>query len=465
MDKPCILIIDDDPSLRKTLTDILTFKGYATLAAKDGAEGLSLLHKNVVDLALIDLGLPDMPGLEVLDTIKATHSFIEAIILTGKATLDSAIEATNRGAFSYLVKPYEIDRLLLQIKRAIEKQQAQKKITRNSIELQKMNTELKALYGVSQAISKTMDLEELLSEVLKVLAETEIFNFEIKEAIFLAEGQEMRLASFISLSETELEPCNEIQAGECLCGQALQTEEIIIAKICSENSRHRLCNPAVHPHGHIIVPLKVAGVVVGLLNLYIQPETEVNDEMVRLLSAVASQMGIAINNARLFENTKKSSLHDALTGLANRRFMEIEFAKRLETAKRYREALSIIMLDIDHFKNYNDTRGHQEGDGLLVKLADILLGQVRKTDYVFRYGGDEFLVILPKMGLDMAHETAERLRRAVEAEGRGLTICLGVVSLNESLQEKDTLIGAADKALYRAKANGRNRVAVGNVSQ
>jgi diguanylate cyclase (GGDEF)-like protein len=69
------------------------------------------------------------------------------------------------------------------------------------------------------------------------------------------------------------------------------------------------------------------------------------------------------------------------------------------------------------------------------------------------------------MGLDMAHETAERLRRAVEAEGRGLTICLGVVSLNESLQEKDTLIGAADKALYRAKANGRNRVAVGNVSQ
>lgn len=461
MDKPCILIIDDDPGLRKTLTDILTFKGYATLTAKDGAEGLSLLHKNVVDLALIDLGLPDMPGLEVLDTIKTTHSFIESIILTGKATLDSAIEATNRGAFSYLVKPYEIDRLLLQIKRAIEKQQAQKKITRNNIELQKMNTELKALYGVSQAISKTMDLEELLSGVLRVLAETEIFNFKIKGAIFLVEGQEMRLASFISLSETELEPCNEIQVGECLCGQALQTEEIIIARNCSENSRHLLCNPAVHPHGHIIVPLKVAGVVVGLLNLYIQPETEVNDEMVRLLSAVASQMGIAINNARLFEETKRSSLHDALTGLANRRFMEIEFTKRLETAKRYREALSIIMLDIDHFKNYNDTHGHQEGDGLLVKLADILLRQVRKTDYVFRYGGDEFLVILPKMGLDMAHETAERLRRAVEAEGGGIAISLGVVSLNEGLQEKDTLIGAADKALYRAKANGRNRVTVG----
>lgn len=456
MDKTVILIIDDDSSLRKTLADILTFKGYATLVAKNGAEGLTLLQKSAVDLALIDLGLPDMPGLEVLDKIKAAYPFIGVIILTGNATLDSAIEATNRGAFSYLVKPYEIERLLLHVRRAIEKQQAEEKITKDSMELQKKNTELKVLYSVSLAISRMADLNDLLSEILRILAKAEIFTFEIKGAIFLVEGDNMRLASFISLSKTELEPCSEIKTGQCLCGQVLITEEITIARNCSENSR-----PAVHPHGHIIVPLKVAEVVVGLLNLYIQPDTEVNDETVRLLSAIASQMGIAINNARLFEETKRSSLHDALTGLANRRFMEIEFTKRLETAKRYREALSIIMLDIDHFKNYNDSHGHQEGDGLLIKLADILLRQVRMTDYVFRYGGEEFLVILPKMNLDMAHEAAERLRRAVEAEGGGLTISLGVVSLNESFQEKDTLIGAADKALYRAKANGRNRVAVG----
>lgn len=458
MDKPRILIIDDDPGLRKTLTDILKFKGYATLAAKDGAEGLSFLQRSAFDLALIDLGLPDMPGLEVLDTIKTMYPYIEAIILTGKATLDSAIEATNRGAFSYLVKPYEIDRLLLQIKRAIEKQQARKKITEDSIELQKMNTELKALYGVSQAISKTMDLEELLSEVLKVLADTEIFNFEIKGAVFLVEEEKIRLASFISLSETELESCREIKMGKCLCGQALATGEIVIARNCSENSRHPQCNFLVQPHGHIIVPLKVAGFVVGLLNLYIQPETEVSDEMVRILSSVASQMGIAINNARLYEETKNSSLHDALTGLANRRFMEIQFDKSLDTAERYRETLSIIMLDIDHFKQYNDTHGHLEGDRLLVRLADIFLQEVRKADYVFRYGGEEFLIILPKMGLDMAQEAAERLRRVVEAECGGVTISLGVASLSESLLEKNTLIDAADKALYRAKKNGRNRV-------
>lgn len=460
MDKSGILIIDDDPGLRKTLADILRIKGYDILTAGSGAEGLALFGDYPVNLALIDLGLPDMPGLEVLDKVKAAHPFIEVIILTGNATLDSAIEATNRGAFSYLLKPYEIERLLLHIRRATEKQQAEEKIAKDSIELRKKNMELKVLYSVSQAISKTMDLKELLFGILKILAETEIFTFEIKGAVFLAEGEKMRLASFISLSETELEPCSEIQAGECLCGQALITEEIVIARSCSENSRHRLCNPAVRSHGHIIVPLKAAGVVVGLLNLYIQPKAEVNDEMIRLLSAVASQMGIAINNTRLYEETKRSSLHDSLTGLANRRFMEIQFDKSLETAKRYQEPLSIIILDIDHFKNYNDTHGHQEGDRLLVRLADILLREVRKTDYVFRYGGEEFLVILTKIGLDMVHDTAERLRKAVELEGEGVTISLGVSSLTKSLEEKDSLIKTADNALYRAKKNGRNRVEV-----
>jgi diguanylate cyclase (GGDEF)-like protein len=458
MDRPRILIIDDDPGLRKTLADILRAKGYDILTAGSGAEGLAQLEDQAVNLALIDLGLPDMPGLEVLNTLKAGYPSIEAIILTGNATLDSAIEATNREAFSFLLKPYDIDTLLLQIRRAIEKQQARERITRDSIMLKNKNMTLKVLYSVSQAISKTMDLEELLPQVLRTLAETEIFTFEIKGAISLVEGGEMRLASFISLAETELEPCSDIRPGECLCGRAMATGEIVISRNCSVDSRHPKCNPFVQPHGHIIVPLKAAGAVVGMLNLYIQPETEVTDEMVGLLSSVASQVGIAISNARLYEETKNSSLHDPLTGLANRRYMEIQLDKSLDSARRYREALSFIMVDIDHFKNYNDSHGHQEGDRLLGRLAGILLGELRKADYVFRYGGEEFLVVLPETSLDRACEAAERLRNAVEVKAGGVTVSLGVASLTESLQEKDQLIAAADKALYRAKENGRNRV-------
>lgn len=453
-----ILIIDDDPGLRKTLTDILRAKGYDILTAGSGAEGLALLQNQAVNLALIDLGLPDMPGLEVLNALKAAYPSIEAIILTGNGTLDAAIEATNREAFSFLLKPYDIDTLLLQIRRAIEKQQARERISKDSIKLRNKNMKLKVLYSVSQAIGKTMDLGELLPEVLHTLADTEMFTFEIKGTISLVEGEKMRLASSINIAETELEPCSDIRPGECLCGCAMATGEIMIARNCSVDSRHPMCNPAVQPHGHIIVPLKAAGTVVGMLNLFTQPETEVTEEMVGLLASVASQVGIAISNARLYEETRTSSLHDPLTGLANRRFMEIQLDKSLDSAKRYREALSFIMLDIDHFKTYNDCHGHQGGDRLLGRLAGILLGEVRKADYVFRYGGEEFLIVLPETSLERACETAERLRKAVEVGAGGVTISLGVASLTESLQKKDKLIDAADKQLYRAKKNGRNRV-------
>jgi signal transduction histidine kinase len=123
-----VLIIDDDPNLRKTLSDILRAKGYRTLSAKDGAEGLALIGANAVDLALIDLKLPDISGLEVTRRIKVEYPGIEAIILTGNASLDSAIKATNIGAFSYLQKPYDIEQLLLHIRHATEKQESGKKI-------------------------------------------------------------------------------------------------------------------------------------------------------------------------------------------------------------------------------------------------------------------------------------------------------------------------------------------------
>jgi two-component system cell cycle sensor histidine kinase/response regulator CckA len=125
MDSPRILIIDDDPNLRKTLADILKLRGFRPYAVGNGADGLAWLENNSASLVLIDLGLPDIFGIEVLKKVKAAYPATEIIVLTGKATLDSAIEATNWGAFSYLVKPYEIEQLILNIRRAIEKQQAE----------------------------------------------------------------------------------------------------------------------------------------------------------------------------------------------------------------------------------------------------------------------------------------------------------------------------------------------------
>jgi diguanylate cyclase (GGDEF)-like protein len=140
--------------------------------------------------------------------------------------------------------------------------------------------------------------------------------------------------------------------------------------------------------------------------------------------------------------------------------MVTQLEKCFEMARRYDEALSLVMIDIDHFKHFNDTQGHLAGDQLLTLLAKILLREVRRADYVFRYGGEEFLVLLPETGPERAREAAERLRQTVEAEA-GVTISLGVAHLEESPSKPEQLIAHADRALYRAKQNGRNRVETG----
>jgi DNA-binding NtrC family response regulator len=174
MEKQKILIIDDDQHIRKTLSDILKIKGYETFTAPNGTEGSDFLKRTPVNLVIIDLGLPDMSVLEVLSKVKVDNPFIEAIILTGNASLDSAIEATNKGAFSYLLKPYDMEQLLVHIRRAIEKQDAQETIARRNIELKKINTQL------------SESNRELTNEILerkKVVEEKEKLIIELQESL------------------------------------------------------------------------------------------------------------------------------------------------------------------------------------------------------------------------------------------------------------------------------------------
>lgn len=135
MERPRILVIDDDDNFRKTLTDILRVRGYEPHSARNGTDGLAFLAGETVELAIIDLGLPDLSGMEVLTRVKAFYPNVEAIILTGNATVDTALEALNRHAFSYLLKPYDIEFLLLTIRRALEKQEAESALRDNELRL------------------------------------------------------------------------------------------------------------------------------------------------------------------------------------------------------------------------------------------------------------------------------------------------------------------------------------------
>lgn len=190
----------------------------------------------------------------------------------------------------------------------------------------------------------------------------------------------------------------------------------------------------------------------------------IDQKTVTLLSIVAHSIGIAVNNAKAYSNVLRESIHDELTGLHNRRYFNERLIDEVDRARRYGGSISLLMIDLDHFKRVNDTYGHPVGDEVLVWIAGVFRDKLRKTDLVARYGGEEFAIILFNTSQDKAVEIAEKLRCAVaetafsKNERVEVTISVGVATLGVDTRSFDGLIGNADKALYNAKSQGRNRV-------
>ncbi|MET0047030.1 MAG: sensor domain-containing diguanylate cyclase [Sedimenticola sp.] len=163
---------------------------------------------------------------------------------------------------------------------------------------------------------------------------------------------------------------------------------------------------------------------------------------------------------------EKLATYDSLTGLFNRQALEVRLEKEVDRASRYAHPLSIIMLDIDHFKEINDVHGHRVGDDILHDCSALLSDLIRKTDYAGRYGGDEIIVVLPETSSSQAVELAERLRTriaderftTVENEPLNITVSLGVATYPDNASQQKELMRAADDAMYKAKESGRNRV-------
>jgi len=184
--------------------------------------------------------------------------------------------------------------------------------------------------------------------------------------------------------------------------------------------------------------------------------------------AVAEYIGLALSNLALRQSLQIQARHDPLTDLFNRRYMEEALEREVRRAERSGRPMGVVMADLDHFKRYNDTLGHEAGDRLLVALAECLRAQVRAGDIVCRYGGEEFLIILPEASLELLTQRAEELRASVgrqlhELSIEGMppvTMSLGVACFPMHARDASELVCAADEALYRAKRAGRDRVEI-----
>ena len=324
-------------------------------------------------------------------------------------------------------------------------------------ELEEANAHLSTLYRVASTLTRTLDTDALYEEILDAMSEAVGLGGRCACGIFQVDGDHMLLAAQRGGSEAFVEAHEGMPVGECLCGAAAREGEILISHACPKDMRHTITYPSAAPHSHVIIPLKAKGHVVGVFYYYLPPEMHFEEHHLETFEAVGALLGMAIENARLYEETKQLSARDPLTGLANRRQMERALEHLLDGTDHHCGDLAVVILDIDHFKRFNDTHGHPEGDRVLVAVAEVLQRHSRDGDIATRYGGEEFLVILPKTGLEQAVEAAERFRAAIEKH-TPVTASLGVASMGTGMPDIHELVQRADRALYRSKQAGRNRV-------
>lgn len=236
------------------------------------------------------------------------------------------------------------------------------------------------------------------------------------------------------------------------------------AKTADERGTPSVSVSTNSPASALGVPMIVGARVVGVIEICFDPPEAMDLEVVSMAETLAAHAGTAIEAARLHESTKELSQIDALTALYNRRRLDDDLADEVARCERYDHPLAFVMADIDHFKQFNDTFGHQRGDEVLQEVARVLAGAVRSTDTVYRYGGEELSIMFRETSLADALDLAERLRSTVETHFPGndgqqaVTISMGVSALAHHIRTAEQLVSAADAALYEAKSAGRNRV-------
>jgi diguanylate cyclase (GGDEF)-like protein/PAS domain S-box-containing protein len=341
-----------------------------------------------------------------------------------------------------------------------ELKQANENLTTSVNQLQERNREITRLSGLTHRLQGCFTVEEAYEAIGEMVPL--IFPHSIG-AIFtnLQDQQQLEIvAQWGNLSITNLE---NFSIKNC---RAWQTGERYF------NCAHLLCSLGKEAHldlskgDDFCIPMMAQGQTVGLLYLSWPKLAGIHKEKRELAMTVAEHIGLALVNLKLRETLKNQSIRDPLTGLFNRRYLEETVERKIERASEQQKSIGLIILDVDHFKRFNDTFGHQAGDVVLQAVSKLLMRSIRPVDLACRYGGEEFIVILRDASLKMTQATAEKLRSEVkllrlEHGGQSLgsiASSFGVACFPQHGQTLPQLVAAADAALYQAKESGRDRV-------
>jgi len=447
-----VLIVDDKRADRELARAALEEMARVE-CVRSADEGLAALRRERADLLIADLSLRGSNGLDLLARVRREQPGTDVLIVTTNASVDSAVGALRMGAADYLRKPVTAEELSLAVDRVL----ARRRLLEENVRLRD------ALQTVEscKALTDCLDPGEVYTVALELLLHALWRKRGI--ALFNRSYQSMPdSAAFRGFSESQAVRLRELLVGEKPISVASIPE---IDEWSSGPLFDAFATAGVETDRALTVPVRGQESDAGVLWV-LGDGVPFEDSDFERAMIVAGHAAASLDNAVRYSQAKAKAFIDDVTELHNARYLHHQIEHELRRAERYGSPLSILFLDLDHFKRVNDQCGHLVGSRALKELGRVLSACVREVDTVARYGGDEFTIILADTPLARGQEVAERIRTTVEQApfdgGRAgtlsVTVCVGVSSFPEHGRERETLLSAADKAMYRAKSLGRNRV-------
>ncbi len=370
MVKKQILIVEDEAITANDLKTMLEGLGYEITECVDsGMLALKIVKQSLPDLVLMDIGLHgEMDGIEAARQIWAEFK-VPVVFLTGFSDETTVIRAEVAEPFGYLLKPINRNEIRASLQLAFYKYQVLSRLLET-------NRRIVILHKVSRNFAKCSDISEIFSVIEEAVAEI----FQPK--YFMLNSKGSLSLSTIGISDEE----SLIYFKKLLDSNNSLTEEKIIEYVQDDGI-----------NSVIVTPVKNIGVfIISSESGIIYDQEDLNQ--VKLMLGYAEG---AYNRISLESELKRKAIHDSLTGLFNRYFLETTINREVNQAKRYQHPIGFLLLDINDLKHINDIYGHKTGDNLLVEVSTLILSQVRSVDTVVRYGGDEFLVMLPETGVEV----------------------------------------------------------------
>jgi two-component system cell cycle response regulator len=448
-----ILVVDDVPANVKLLEARLSAEYFDVMTATNGAEALAICERAECDLLLLDVMMPDMDGFEVCRRIKKNPvtQHIPVVMVTALDQPSDRVTGLDAGADDFLTKPVS-DLVLIARVRSLTRlkmmtdELRMRAVTSREIGLENPAREAVTDDGRGAHVLIVDDRQASYDRMAQTLAEEHTVDVETdpRQAVFQVADSAFDLA-IISLGLENydgLRLCSHIRSLE-------RTRNLPLLAIAEADDNARL----------------MRGLEIGVNDYLIRPI-----DRQELLARVRTQVKKRRYTERLRDNVQLSieaAITDALTGLHNRRYMESHLGTLVEQAASRGKPISILVLDIDFFKAINDSHGHAAGDDVLKEFSRRLKKAVRGIDLACRYGGEEFVVVMPDTDIGVATMVAERLRRRIASEPFPInqnsrtvqaTISIGIAAMHSCEDEAADIVKRADQALYRAKRDGRNRV-------